>query len=130
MDIKASGKMKIQDYLIEHKIIKIGMDLPGYICTEIIVENPEELIKVVEKSNCYISAMRWWEYTEISSTPTIGYGGARDPRDPEGHFFAETDLCMEFSASAHCTEYRSYLSQIKTMHPNLILFPAFDIKLI
>ena len=78
--------MKIEDYLNDHTIIKIGVSPPGYICSEVIVDNPAELISIIRENGCYIAEIRWWDCVEIVSGSSIGYGGPRDPRGPDSHY--------------------------------------------
>ena len=120
--------MKLQEYLVKHKIIEIGVPLPGYICTETIVDDPKEFITIVQQNNYYVSEIRWWEHVAISEKPKIGYGGSRDPRNPTQYYFAETDICICFQKPVPYQDYVSSLDQIKNMYPDLILYPAFDIK--
>ena len=120
--------MRIEDYLENHTVVKIGNPVPGYICCEIIVDNPMQLISVVRENSCFISEIRWWDRVEIAVGSSIGYGGTRDPRNPETHFFAETDICRVFNDLLRDDEYYAYLENIKLNNSNLDLFPAFDIK--
>ena len=121
--------MKIDEYLITHKIISIGKSISGYVCCEVIVDDPIELIDIVSKSNCFISEIRWWDCTEIEKGSLIGYGGPRDPRNPSRFFFAETDICKIFSVFSKEHEYKDHIKDIKSKYPHLDLFPAFDIKI-
>ena len=120
--------MKIEDYLDNHTIVKIGKTIPGYICCEIIVDNPMELISIVRENNCYISEIRWWDRVEIATGSSIGYGGFRDPQSPNSHFFAETDICKAFSDILQDDEYDAYFTVIKNSYSDHHLFPSFDIK--
>ena len=120
--------MKFQDYLMRHKIVKIGKHILGYVCSEVIVDNPEEFIMIVQQNGYFISEIRWWEYTSITEVPSIGYGGPRDPRCPDKYYFAETDVCISFCKPVRYQDYVSYLVQVKNAYPNLILHPAFDVK--
>ncbi len=121
--------MKIEEYLKEHTIVKIGIPfIPEYICSEIIVNNPKELVPIVRESGCYISEIRWWHLTEISSGSSIGYGGPRDPRRYDTHYYAETDICREFDAPLQDEEYYEYFDRIKHSFSEFDLYPAFDIK--
>lgn len=120
--------MRIEDYLSDHTVLRIGVSISGYICCETIVDDPIELISVVRQSNCYISEIRWWDRVEIASGSSIGYGGPRDPLSPDSHFFAETDICKVFNTLSRDEEYYEYIDQIKSTYYHLDLFPAFDIK--
>ena len=124
----AGHPTRIEQYLEKHLIVRIGLTIPGYICCEVIVDNPAELIAVVKKAKCYISGIRWWDRAEIESGSSIGYGGPLDPRDPDRMFFAETDICREFDASVKEKEYNEYFEQVRSAYPNHELYPAFDIK--
>ena len=120
--------MVIEKFLENHKIVKIGNTIPGYICCETIVDNPMCLIPIVRQNNCYISEIRWWDRVEIVSASNIGYGGPRDPRCPDNYFFAETDIYKVFSKHLPDKEYYEYIDLIKRSYSSLNLFPAFDIK--
>lgn len=120
--------MRIEDYLSNHTIVRIGITLPGYVCCETIVDNPIELISVIRENNCYIDEIRWWDRVEISSGSSIGYGGPRDPKNPDSHFFAETDIFKVFTPLSQAEEYYVYLDQIESKYSTLNLFPSFDIK--
>ncbi|MCH5317349.1 MAG: hypothetical protein J1E05_05180 [Eubacterium sp.] len=120
--------MKITDYLNQHMIVKIGLTLPEYVCCEIIVDNPKELVPIVRENGCYITAVYWWDRAEIDSGSIIGYGGPRDPRSPNSHFFAETDICRVFNTILQDEEYYKYFDKIKQTYSSYDLFPAFDIK--
>ena len=119
--------MKIEDYLNDHTIIKIGVSPPGYICSEVIVDNPAELISIIRENGCYIAEIRWWDRVEIVSGSSIGYGGPRDPRSPDSHYFAETDIHKVFNTFSQDEDYYEYLSHIQNNYFNFNLFPAFDI---
>ena len=120
--------MRIEDYLVEHAIVKIGKTLPDYISCEIIVDNPYELISVVTRNYGYISEIRWWDCVEITTGSNIGYGGPRDPRNPDHYFFAETDICKKFDLLTENKIYYEYLKQIEVEYSAYNLYPAFDIK--
>lgn len=120
--------MNIEDYLIRHTIVKIGVTLPGYICCEAIVDDPIQLLAIVRENNCYISEVRWWDCAKILSGSSIGYGGPRDPRCPKYRFFAETDIAKTFTPWTQDKEYKNYLQKINNDYSNFNLLPAFDIK--
>ncbi|MBR2650774.1 MAG: hypothetical protein IKD45_03865 [Clostridia bacterium] len=120
--------MRIEDFLNEHKIVQIGNTTDGYVCCEIIVDNPTELIYALQDSNAYISEIRWWDRVKISCGSTIGYGGPRDPRASDEYFFAETDICKTYNAPPKNTEIHEYITRIKKEYCEYNLFPSFDIK--
>jgi hypothetical protein len=120
--------MNIHTFLHEHTIIEIGNRLPGYLCCEVIVDNPELLIPVVRENGFFISEIRWWHRTEIALGSSIGYGGPRDPNAPDRLYFAETDISMTFDALSDDDEYIQYIAQTKSKYALLDLVPAFDIK--
>lgn len=120
--------MNIDDYLKQHMIVKIGMTLPGYICCETIVDNPKELVPIVRKNGYFISEILWWDRVDIVSGSKIGHGGPRDPRSPNSHYFAETDIQKVFDTILEDEEYYEYFDQIKQTYPDCNLFPGFDIK--
>ena len=120
--------MNIHDFLNKHMIVKIGAAPLEYVCSELIVDNPEELIDVVLETGCFISSIRWWERTHLLSTPNLGYGGPLDPRCPSSYFFAETDLEQEFDEGTLKNRYIEYLQFVKSRYPQYNLYPAFDIK--
>ena len=121
--------MKLMDFLGSHTIVKIGSGLPEYVCCETIVDDPIKLVSLVKENNCYISEIRWWDRAEIAIGSSIGYGGPRDPRTPNTHFFAETDICKVFTDFSQDEEYYIYLDEVKKNYSNYNLYPAFDIKL-
>ena len=120
--------MEITKYLSNHTIINIGNNLPGYVCCEVIVDNPKKLLSILKENDCYISEIRWWHRTTIALGSTIGYGGPRDPSSPDSHYFAETDITRKFSSESTFGEYIDYLDQTKKSYSGFSLFPAFDIK--
>ena len=120
--------MKLDDYLNNHTITRIGHSIAGYVCCEIIVDNPIDLIPIVRENNCYISEIRWWDRVKIASGSIIGYGGPRDPRNPNSYFFAETDICKTFDNFSCDKDYYVYLQQIFKEYNKFDLHPAFDIK--
>ena len=120
--------MKLEDYLSNHTIVKIGTCLPGYVCCETIVDDPIKLISVLGENSCYIAEIRWWDRVEISTGSSIGYGGPRDSRSPNTHFFAETDISKIFNVFTRKEEYYSYLDEIKRNYSNYDLYPSFDVK--
>ena len=120
--------MKLMDYLGTHMIVKIGIGLPEYVCCETIVDDPVKLISLIRENNCFISLIRWWDWVKITNGSDIGYGGPRDPRNPNTHFFSETDICRAFTEFSHDEEYYMYLDEVKKNYPNYDLYPAFDIK--
>ena len=120
--------MNVKEYLKTHTIVQIGCALPEHICAEIIVDDPIELITVVSNNDCYISEISWWDHTEIKQGSNIGYGGPRDPRNPETHFFAETDIRDKFNEIVSIEKYLDYLKKIKILYSEFDLFPAFEIR--
>ncbi len=119
--------MNLKDYLNSHTIIEIGRVLSEYLCLETIVDDPIELINNIDESEYYISVIRWWDRVKIGTSSPIGYGGPRDPRDPEVYYFAETYLEESFEASFNKDEFLTYLSETKEKYRELDLYPAFDI---
>lgn len=120
--------MKIEDYLTQHRILQIGSNLPGYVCSETIVDNPVELVSVVCSTGHYISYISWWDYSEIATGSTIGHGGPRDPANPNRYFYAETDICQAFNTDTPYEDYCDYIRRTTESYINCRLFPAFDIK--
>ena len=120
--------MKLLQYLKDHKIISIGTLVDDKcVIAEVIVDDPWELVKQVIESNCYISEMRWWDRASFSKKSQIGYGGTRDPRDPQSFYFAETDICSSFKETTTADEYIDYLNTIKSRYSQYDLYAAFDI---
>lgn len=116
--------MRIDDYLNQHMIIRIS-NSP---LREMIVDNPKEFVPVVRENGYYISEILWWERADLVLGTRIGHGGSRDPRSPNSHFFAETDLYKVFDTILQDEEYYAYFDQIKNEYPDLDLTPGFDIK--
>ncbi len=119
--------MSLNLYLTNHLIVQCGIPSSEFICSEAIVENPDELISAVRQTNYYISHVRWWDYVKIGDVSPIGYGGTRDPRNPN-YYFAETDICRDFDTATTDKEYRDYLLQVKEKYSGYNILPAFDVK--
>jgi len=119
--------MLFNEYLDRHLIVQIGIRSPEYVCAEAIVDNPDELISIIEGTAYYISHIRWWDHVKIGVVSPIGYGGTRNPRDYD-YYFAETDICKDFDISTTLDEYRDYLAQVKGRYIDYSIYPAFDIK--
>lgn len=122
--------MQIKDYLEKHLILAIGNPFGEYVCTDAIVDDAEKFIEAVLKNERYISDVTWWERAEILSGSKIGYGGPRDPGDPDKYFFAETDICKTFDVNTTKEEYGEYLAEIKSGYSEYNLIPAFTVKVI
>ena len=123
--------MDIEAYVINHTIVKVGNTLPKYLFNEVIVDNPIELISLVnENKSCYISYILWWVRAKISEGSAIGYGGPRDPRNPDESFFSETIMCRNFSENTDIKEYLAYIEETLKSHPNYDLYPGFDIAIV
>ena len=120
--------MSIFSFLHDHVIIEIGNKLPGYLCCEVIVDNPELLVSIVKENGYYISEIHWWDRAEISKGSSIGYGGPKDPNAYDNYYFAETDISMAFDAVTEDSEYLQYMAQTKEKYAHLDLTPSFDIK--
>lgn len=116
--------MHIDEFLKHHMIAKVGINP----LNEIIVDDPKGFVRVVRENGYYISEILWWECAEIVSGPRIGHGGTLDPRKPDTHFFAETDLQILFDTILQDEKYDEYFNSIKKEYPNLDLYPGFDIK--
>ena len=119
--------MSLRDYIEKHLITRIGITPPGYIASEIIVDDPKSLIDTVAQNKCYISSILWWDNVRINEGSPIGYGGPIDPRSEE-HFFSETVICQKFEPNTSENEYHAYLDEIRQTHSEYNLYPAFDIK--
>ena len=119
--------MKLNEYLKSHTVLKIGCCDSSTQFYEIIVDNPVELVSIVLKNGFYISAIRWWDRAKISIGSQLGYGGPRDPSNPNTYFFAETDLYKEFDSHTEGIIYCEYIDSIIKLYPNYELIPAFDI---
>ena len=121
--------MDIMSFLDKHTIVSVGnIASDKCVVVEVITDSSEELIKNVISNNCYISEIRWWHRVEISTQSPIGYGGTRDPRDPQNYYFAETDICCVFQPETTISEYIDYLYLIKAEYSMYDIYPAFDIK--
>lgn len=119
--------MPLKEYIERHLITRIGFTPPGYIATEVIVDDPESLIDAVIEHKCYISSVLWWDNVRVGIGSPIGYGGPGDPRSEE-FFFSETLICREFESNTTKNEYKAYLDEVWKMHRERNLYPAFDIK--
>ena len=120
--------MDLLCFLKEHTIISVGKPITDEcVAVEVILDNPEQLVKTVIKNNCYISEIRWWDRVHISKMSSIGYGGTRDPRFPQNYYFAETDIFQTFEPKTTFLEYMDYLTLIWTQYAMYDLHPSFDI---
>lgn len=117
--------MNFEKYLIAHTIVVIGK---GCLDGEVIVDDPPGVIHTAEESKYYIAEIRWWDRAKIATGSTIGYGGPRDPKDPNTYFFAETDIDKVFSANTEACTYYDYLRQIINENCCYDLRPAFIFK--
>jgi len=124
--------MNLIDYIHQHTIVQIGVEYGDYLCVEVIVDNPMELIKMVElrREKYYISEILWWDNVKINEGSPIGYGGVRDPRSRDECFFAETDIVQEFNSESTFEDILSYIKKINENYHTYSLYPAFDIKII
>jgi len=122
--------MTLKDYLQIHTIVQIGVPSSEYAYSEVIVDNYKDLISVVIDTEFYISKISWWHRTEIITGSSIGYGGPRDPRNPEVYYFAETDICQEFKEKSSLKDIYNYFDKINREYSNFELYPSFDIKAI
>ncbi len=120
--------MTIADYLTEHLIHNNIITLPEYLYSEVIVDEPKEFARIILENGCYICSILWWEYARIGGSPQLGYGGFRDPRNPNEHFFSETDICDVFLESSTLRDYWGYMDGIWRKYSHIPLFPAFDIS--
>ena len=120
--------MNLVCFLKEHKIVSVGCSTDvDCLAVEFIADDPQALISCVAENGCYISEIMWWHRALISKGSEIGYGGPKDPRDPENYYFAETDICSTFSKDTSTEEYESYLSAVKLKYSSYDIYPAFDI---
>ena len=124
--------MNLIDYIHKHTIVQVGVAVGDYLCAEVIVDNPIELIEVVEcqRENYYISEILWWDNTKIEEGSTIGYGGPKDTRNSDEYFFAETDIVKAFTPLSTFEEILNYIKRVKKDYHTHELYPAFDIKII
>lgn len=120
--------MDIWELIAKNIIVKIGIDLPEHIYSEVIVSDPIECIHLVLENNCYISSIMWWERVEVEAKPQIGYGGVLDPREPNRFFFAETDIGEQFGSATTEDEYCRYLKRINSDYSYLDMIPAFEVS--
>ena len=123
-------QVMFEEYLNIHMIVKIGITPSEYVCTELIVDDPFEFIAMIFKTKNYISSIQWWDRVLIHNGSKLGYGGVRDPRAADKYFFAETDICCDFSENTLETEYYEYLNKTKRLFDNYELYPAFDVKMV
>ena len=119
--------MVILDYVRKHMVLQIGIVLPSQICSEVIVDNPEEFVRIVVQNGGYISEISWWEHVAVDTKPKIGYGGPRDPMAPDKFYYAETDIRDRFPVWTSEYDYINYLAQTLQANPDVALFPAFEV---
>ena len=118
----------IKEHMKEHLIVPVGyLSNDKFETFEVITDNSDELIKFALESGCYISEIRWWDRTHLSTPSPIGYGGPLDPRDPQNYFFAETDICASFNKDSSLGEYSEYLNRIRAEYACYDVYPAFVI---
>lgn len=117
----------MEQYIAEHLVIKIGRDSPGYLCTEIIVDNPEEFIERIATSQYFVSGILWWERALLDEHPKLGGGGPLDPRSPNDYWFAETFLEEQFQKDSTKQDYCDYIQRIHALYPSIDLYPGFDV---
>ena len=121
--------MNIREYLKVHTIIEIGNLISDeYLCSETIVDCPEEFVKIVSKSEYIITEITWWDRVSILNSSDIGYGGPLDPRAPKEYYFAETDLRKRF-IKATKEEYLFYIKEVKDKYSKYDIYPAFEVAL-
>ena len=97
------------------------------VIVEGIAENPTIFIETVVEKGLYISAIHWWDRSLISQGSQIGYGGPRDPRDPEKYYFAEMDIFATFDKETNVLDYIEYINRIKSQYLSFDIYPAFDV---
>lgn len=117
--------IKFENYLNEHKILKIGkIDL-----TDIIVDNPIEFVKFVSKTDYYISHVLWWEKIELTNAKnSMGGGGIRDKSDNTFFWSEIYYLGRDFCPEDESNVIISYIDIVRVLYPAHNLHPSFDLK--
>ena len=119
--------MTLNQFINDHLVINIGHAMSGYAFTDVIVNNPVELIEFVDCSTYFISGVLWWEKVLNDRSPQLGAGGIADPRDPGNIWYAETFLSCEFDRDTNKQDYLQYLDSVVRKYPEITLLPSFDI---
>ena len=118
----------MRSFIFKHTIVSIGTPVDQKDAfVEVIVDNPKELILIVEKSAYYISEIRFYHRVKIMDGSMIGYGGPTDPRD-SSYYFAETDYDHEFSLDAEINDYLKYVHEIESLYPEYQMIPSFTLS--
>ena len=100
------------------------------IVTELIVDNPIQLVEKVISQGLYIPCIIWWDRARIDIGSKIGMGGPRDPRDPDTYFFAEIPhLDKYFGELTTKEEYCQYIEGVLSAYPEFELYPGFDVAI-
>lgn len=124
--------MNILQYIKMHMITYVGTGIiepmvDECLATEVILDDPQEFVNEIIKSNYYISLVRWWHRIPRNTSSPIGYGGPLDPRDRDNFYFAETYIEESFEKSTSAAQYTHYLNKIREQYKDYDIYPAFDI---
>ena len=95
--------------------------------SDLLVDDPATFLELVCKSEFYVDNVIWWEHAPIETGSTLGLGGLRDPHDPR-YFYSETYLDDKFASDTTLDEYLRYMTAIRKAHPNLALYPGFQLN--
>lgn len=121
--------MNLNSFFLKHSVVSVGIPIPGKIeFSDVIVDSTDGLISLLGE-HYYISQITWWDRVLISEGSKIGYGGPRDPRDPNKYFFAETDICRQFNSDTQPFEYDNYINEVRDKYTQYDLYPSFDIAI-
>ena len=132
--------MNLENYIKEHTLSGLSKpDLQEYIYSEVLVENPKELIEISLNAGCLVSSILWWDRLLLSQDSDYGISkiiltdgrsllpGIRDIRSKE-HYFSETNVFKDFDEGTTLEEYCEYIDCIKSMYSKNDFYPSLDIK--
>lgn len=117
--------MELREYLKHHMIV--GTFLPDYFCIDAIVDDPEEFIRQISTSDCYVTEIIMWARVRIGEGSKIGYGGPPDPRAPSEYFFSETLLSKMFDETDEEDRYMRFILNSRSENPDYDLLPSFTV---
>lgn len=115
----------ISTYLKDHLIIKIGV----HPLSELIVDDIALFLKVIKKTQYYISSIGWWEHLLIvDREKSIGGGGPIDEKNEEYYFSEIYYMGNSFSSNTSEEELLTYIEKCKKEYPNKHIYPSFSLE--
>ena len=115
----------ITAYLKDHLIIRIGV----YPLSDLIVDDITLFLKVIKKTQYYISSIGWWEHLLISDREkSIGGGGPIDVKNEKFYFSEIYYMGNSFSPNTSEEELLTYIEKCKKEYPNKHIYPSFSLE--